>query len=106
MNLPAELEASPIALAELSRGESGVVSALDAIGFGENAKERDAVLARLRDLGFVPGARCEVIARMWFGGDPIAVRVGGSTFALRHNEASAVRVMRVALAPGVRAATA
>ena len=52
----------------------------------------DSLLARLRDLGFVPGARCEVVARMWLGGDPIAVRIGGSTFALRRAEAAAVRV--------------
>jgi len=49
-------------------------------------------VTRLRDLGFVPGARCEVVARMWLGGDPIAVRIGGSTFALRRAEAAAVRV--------------
>ena len=59
---------------------------------------RDAsqsLLARLRDLGFVPGARCEVVARMWLGGDPLAVRIGGSTFALRRAEAAAVRVQIV-----------
>ena len=50
------------------------------------------LLARLRDLGFVAGARCEVIARMWLGGDPLVVRIGGSTFALRRAEAAAVRV--------------
>jgi len=55
----------------------------------------DSLLARLRDLGFVPGARCEVIARMWPGGDPMAVRIGGSTFALRRAEAAAVRVQPV-----------
>jgi len=64
------------------------------------------MLARLRDLGFIPGAHCEVIARMWFGGDPIAVRIGGSTFALRRVEAAAVRITRavpVALAAGAAA---
>jgi hypothetical protein len=30
--------------------------------------------------------------RMWLGGDPIAVRIGGSTFALRRAEAAAVQV--------------
>lgn len=60
------------------------------------------LLARLRDLGFVNGARCEVVARMWPGGDPLAVRVGGSTFALRRVEAGAVRVTRIAPQPVVR----
>jgi Fe2+ transport system protein FeoA len=53
------------------------------------------LIARLRDLGFTAGARCEVMARMWLGGDPLVVRVGGSTFALRRAEASAVRVQRL-----------
>ena len=65
-------------------------------GLGTTAAERDSMLARLRDLGFIPGARCEIVARMWFGGDPIAVRIGGSTFALRRVEAAAVRVIRAA----------
>ncbi len=90
----------PIALAELRRGESGVVNGLVTAALGNSAEERDSMLARLRDLGFIPGARCEVIARMWFGGDPVAVRIGGSTFALRRVEAAAVQVMRAApLAP-------
>ena len=54
-----------------------------------------ALLTRLRDLGFTAGARCEVMARMWLGGDPLVVRIGGSTFALRRAEASAVRVQRL-----------
>jgi ferrous iron transport protein A len=53
------------------------------------------MIARLRDLGFVAGARCEVLARMWFGGDPLVVRIGGSTFALRRAEAAAVSVQRL-----------
>ncbi len=54
--------------------------------------QASALLTRLRDLGFVPGAQCKVVARMWPGGDPLAVRVGGSMFALRRAEASAVQV--------------
>lgn len=54
--------------------------------------QASALVSRLRDLGFVTGARCQVVARMWPGGDPIAVRVGGSTFALRRAEASAVQL--------------
>ncbi|MEJ0086252.1 MAG: FeoA family protein [Pseudomonadota bacterium] len=96
MKTPDPSSLPPIALAELRRGESGVVNGLNAAALGESAQERDSMLSRLRDLGFIPGARCEVIARMWFGGDPVAVRIGGSTFALRRVEAAAVRVTRVA----------
>ena len=63
------------------------------IDSGRDASQ--SLIIRLRDLGFVPGARCEVVARMWPGGDPIAVRIGGSTFALRRAEADAVRVQVV-----------
>jgi ferrous iron transport protein A len=87
---------APVALAELRRGESALVNGLNTSALGSTAEERDAMLSRLRDLGFIPGARCEVIARMWFGGDPVAVRIGGSTFALRRVEAAAVRVTRLA----------
>jgi ferrous iron transport protein A len=60
-----------------------------------SAEERDLLLSRLRDLGFVAGARCELLARMWLGGDPLVVRIGGSTFALRRAEAAAVHVQRL-----------
>ena len=79
-------------LAELRRGESAVVAGLaEVVGFEDGRGSGALVLARLRDLGFVPGARCEVIAKMWPVGDPMVVRVGGSTFALRRAEAAVCR---------------
>lgn len=88
-----------LALAELRRGQVALVTGLvesAALDSGRDASQ--SLLTRLRDLGFVPGARCEVVARMWLGGDPLAVRIGGSTFALRRTEADAVRVK---IAPGI-----
>jgi ferrous iron transport protein A len=90
-----------IPLAQLHRGESAVVSRLEPVT-GLDGEQAGSLLARLRDLGFVNGARCEVVARMWPAGDPLAVRVGGSTFALRRVEADAVRVTRLAPEPAVR----
>jgi ferrous iron transport protein A len=90
---PQVQELAPKALADLRRGETAVVIGLvetAAIDAGRNANE--SLVARLRDLGFVHGAHCEVLARMWPGGDPMAVRIGGSTFALRRAEAAAVQV--------------
>jgi ferrous iron transport protein A len=52
------------------------------------------IARRLRDLGFVPGATCEIVARMWPGGDPLAVRIAGSTFALRRREAECISVRK------------
>lgn len=47
---------------------------------------------RLEELGFLPGERVLVLTRGRPGGDPLAVRVGHSTFALRRVEAACVRV--------------
>jgi ferrous iron transport protein A len=89
-----------VPLAQLRRGDAAVVSSLaDVAGFEHDKGGSAALLARLRDLGFIAGARCEVMARMWLGGDPMVVRVGGSTFALRRAEAFAVRVNRTAPVP-------
>jgi ferrous iron transport protein A len=85
-----------LALAQLRRGQSGIVTGLiDTAAIDTGRGAGDSLIARLRDIGFVPGARCEVVARMWLGGDPMAVRIGGSTFALRRAEAAAVRVQLV-----------
>ena len=46
---------------------------------------------RLHDLGFIAGEAVRVVAHA-IGGDPIAVRVGHSTFALRRTEAAGVLV--------------
>jgi ferrous iron transport protein A len=43
-------------------------------------------------VGFVPGEHFEVIEEIRPGGDPIAVRIGSSIFALRRREAQAVLV--------------
>lgn len=52
----------------------------------------------LREIGFIPG---EVVMRMARapGGDPLVVRVGSSTFALRRVEAACIEVS--ALSAGV-----
>ena len=47
---------------------------------------------QLADLGFTPGEHVTVMRRGWPGKDPLAVRVGSSTFALRHAEAACVLV--------------
>jgi ferrous iron transport protein A len=91
---------SSLPLAELRRGDSDFVAGLaDVAGIDDGQGSGAALLARLRDLGFVSGARCEVVARMWPAGDPLVVRIGGSTFALRRAEAAAVRVTRSVVQP-------
>jgi ferrous iron transport protein A len=56
-----------------------------------DAEEGD-VLLRLLEIGFLPGEPVRVMARGFPGNDPLAVRVGHSTFALRRHEAALIRV--------------
>jgi ferrous iron transport protein A len=92
-------------LSELHRGEAAIVAGLaEVVGFDDGKGSGAILLARLRDLGFVSGAHCQVIARMWPVGDPLVVRIGGSTFALRRAEAAAVRVTRLGEEPVARTA--
>ena len=46
----------------------------------------------LEEIGFMPGERVELMARGAFGGDPLVVRIGLSTFALRRAEAACVHL--------------
>jgi ferrous iron transport protein A len=47
---------------------------------------------QLEEIGFLPGEPVCVMSRGLFGGDPLAVRVGLSTFALRRDEARCIDV--------------
>lgn len=44
----------------------------------------------LEEIGFLPGEEVVLMARARPGGDPMVVRVGSSTFALRRAEAACV----------------
>jgi ferrous iron transport protein A len=48
---------------------------------------------RLAEIGFMPGERVMVTAQGLPGGDPLAVRVGRSTFALRRAEAACIHLV-------------
>lgn len=47
---------------------------------------------RLAELGFLPGEKLRIVARGLLGREPIAVRIGTGTFALRLFEAACIRV--------------
>ncbi|MSQ60799.1 MAG: ferrous iron transport protein A [Betaproteobacteria bacterium] len=47
---------------------------------------------RLMELGFLPGENVRVLAKGFPSGDPIAVRIGQATFALRRFEAELIAV--------------
>ncbi len=52
--------------------------------------------SQLEDIGFVPGESVQVTVRGFPGDDPLAVRVGESTFALRAAEAACIEVEALA----------
>ena len=46
----------------------------------------------LEEIGFFEGELVSILARAFPGGDPLAVRIGLSTFALRRAEARCIEV--------------
>jgi ferrous iron transport protein A len=57
----------------------------------EGVEDRELVL-RLTEIGFVPGEAVRIVASGVPGREPLAVRLGHTTFALRRHEAAFVRV--------------
>jgi len=80
---------NPISLADLPLGRRAEVREILS---PQLAEERDLVL-RLIEIGFVPGEEVRVVAQGFPGHEPIAVRLGGTTFALRRFEADFIRVV-------------
>ena len=92
---PATQPTTPHTLADAAIGQACTVSHITApLGAPEWA-------AQLQDIGFLPGEHVAIMARGLPGGDPLVVRVGLSTFALRRVEAACVRVTPILLAAAV-----
>ena len=76
----------PSTLAHAHLGDRHVVSAV-------TAPSAAPEWARwLEEIGFIPGEQVMLMARGALGGDPLVVRVGQSTFALRRAEAACVHL--------------
>lgn len=84
--LPAELR-----LGQAQRGYVGRIHRL-AAGEAASALSHDELESRLIELGFVEGARVEILHEGILGRDPIAVRVDNVTIAIRRREAMAIIV--------------
>jgi ferrous iron transport protein A len=65
----------------------------------EEVEGRELVL-RLTEIGFVPGEAVRIVATGVPGREPLAVRLGHTTFALRRHEASLIRVTPGAVGRG------
>lgn len=79
----------PLGLAAL--GYRGVIQHI-AAGDAGSALSAHELESRLIELGFVEGAKVEVLHEGVIGRDPIAVRVENVTIAVRRREAMAVIV--------------
>jgi ferrous iron transport protein A len=77
-------------LGHARRGFRGFVARLDGSGHGEAPADLER---RLLEIGFVEGAPIRVLHEGPIRGDPIAVRIGEATVALRRAEADYVFVI-------------
>ena len=79
----------PLGLAK--RGFTGVIRRIAPAGAGSALSELE-LESRLIEMGFVEGARVQVLHEGAIGRDPIAVRVENVTIAVRRREAMAIIV--------------
>ncbi len=79
-------------LGSAKRGYAGVIRQVAADGVNSSLPPLE-LESRLLELGFVEGARVEVLHEGIVGGDPIAVRVNNVTVAMRRREAMAIIVV-------------
>ncbi|PXA89802.1 iron transporter [Caulobacter sp. D4A] len=80
------------ALSTAARGDKGVIVAVRGETGSPEAVAAEELERRLLEMGFVEGARIEILQEGLFGRDPIAVRVDDTRVALRRREARAVTV--------------
>ncbi len=85
------LAPSLIHLDALAVGKSGTVVHVSVAPLAENEEGAD-LARRLMELGFVPGEKIRMLKRGMPGGEPLAIRVGNSTFALRRFEAALIAI--------------
>ncbi len=82
----------------MENGISGATLDLALIGHALTVRQVQAPPAApewarwLEEIGFIVGERVMLMTRGLPGGDPLVVRIGQSTFALRRAEAACVRV--------------
>jgi ferrous iron transport protein A len=78
-------------LGNSKRGFVGRISSIRAEGC-DSILQPAELESRLVEMGFVEGARVEILHEGIFGKDPIAVRVDNATVAIRRREAMAIMV--------------
>ena len=87
---PIALNARPTPFAStLETAQIGATHCVVGVLAPEHANEWQAWL---EDLGFIEGEQVSVIRRQTLGGDPLIVRVGSSTYALKRAEAACIGI--------------
>jgi ferrous iron transport protein A len=87
------LPAGVVRLSEARRGDKGVVLSVSPEALaGVDQAEREELERRLLEIGFVEGARIEILHEGFLGRDPIAVRLDDMRVALRRREAQGVLI--------------
>jgi ferrous iron transport protein A len=94
MTDPRRPAADPVPLGRAKKGFKGVVVEVGAAAAAHGSSTLDAVELerRLLEIGFVEGARVEILHEGLIGGDPLAIRLDDMRVALRRREADAVLV--------------
>lgn len=75
----------------LAVGQSGTVLHITPLP-ADQMEDGVDLARRLMELGFVPGEQIRMLKRGLPGGDPLAIRVGNATFALRRFEAALIAI--------------
>ncbi len=81
----------PRPLGVMAKGEAGSISRIDVCDHSASLPAAE-IERRLIELGFVEGSTVQILHEGLFGRDPIAVRINGTTVALRRREAMAILV--------------
>jgi Fe2+ transport system protein A len=79
-----------IKLSQARRGDRGVVVQVG--GHCHHEDQKVELERRLLELGFVEGARVELLHEGLFGRDPIALKVDDMRVALRRHEAASLTI--------------
>ena len=87
---PQAISDQPIPLSRVDVGDRVIVREIRS---GMSDAEGGDIGLRLLELGFVEGEPLRVVAHGYPGREPIAVRIGNTTFALRRFEADHVLVV-------------
>ena len=90
-NASKAMDTKELSLANLPVGATATISSISK----STEESALALIQRLVEIGFVPGEKVRVIAHGHPGNEPIAVRIGGTTFALRRFEADCIYVAAI-----------